>query len=473
MSPKNETKTLLISLLITISLLAGGLWWFSKQFNLQNSAQKNSAPQTQPNRSQSLAERFSSGEQLLISTAGTNDKQAGVAALAAGEYHLAVTELESSLQVKRNDPEALIYLNNARIGKAKAYTIAVAVPLGTDLDGSQEILRGVAQAQNSINQAGGIKGIPVKVLIANDDNDPQIARQVALELIDKPEVLGVIGHWASDVTLATGSVYESEKLVAISPISTSVKLSGFGDYIFRTVPSDRFAGSALSRYQINQLKKQKAAVFFNSQSNYSKSLKDEFTTSLFGDGGAVVAEFDLARANFNAANDVKQAKSQGAEVLMLATSTATLDQALQVVQVNEGKLPMLAGDDAYAPKTLQIGGRDAVGMVVAIPWHILANPHAEIAKTARVLWGGDISWRTAMAYDAAQALIAAIARDPNPTRESVQQGLASPDFTAPGAAGPIRFLASGDRYQAVQLVKIEPGSRSGFDYDFVPIPSNP
>jgi branched-chain amino acid transport system substrate-binding protein len=469
MSSKNETKTLLISLLITISLLAGGLWWLSKQSNFQLSP-----PKTQSNSSpsnQSKAERFSFGEHLLIPTAGTNAKQAGVAALAAGDYTKAITELQSSLKVDKNDPEALIYLNNARISKAKAYTIAVAIPLSKDLDGSQEILRGVAQAQNSINQGGGIKGVPLKVLIVNDENNPQIAQEIAKTLAKQPEVLGVVGHWASDVTLAAGSVYEAEKLVAISPISTSVKLSGFSNYIFRTVPSDRFAGSALSRYQVNQLKKQKAAIFFNSQSSYSKSLKDEFTTALFADGGAVVAEFDLARANFNAADDVKQAKSQGAEVLMLATSTATLDQALQIIQVNDGQLPLLAGDDAYAPKTLQIGGRDAVGMVIAIPWHILANPQAQFAKTGRVLWGGDVSWRTAMAYDATQAFLAALARHPNPSRATVQQALASPNFTAPGAAGGIRFLPSGDRNQAVQLVKIEPGTHSGFDYDFVPIRS--
>lgn len=467
MTQKNETKTLVITLVITVGIVAGGLWWFTKQLTGSNSSLK-----TLPSSPSSLSQRMSTGEQLLIPSVANQNEQAGVAALAAGDYQKAITELEKALQINRNNPEALIYLNNARIGDSKAYTIAVAVPVGTDIDGTQEILRGVAQAQNAINQAGGIKGIPLKILIVNDDNNPETAQKIAESLANKPEVLGVVGHWASDVTLAAAPVYQSAKLVAISPISTSVKLSGFGSYIFRTVPSDRFAGSALSRYQINQLKKQKAAVFFNSKSNYSKSLKDEFTTALFGDGGSVVAEFDLSSPDFNAANDVKQAKKQGAQVLMLATNTATLDQALQVIQVNNSELPLLAGDDAYAPKILQIGGKDAVGMVVAIPWHILAHLQAPFPKAAKALWGGDISWRTAMAYDAVQALIAAIANNPNPTRESIQKTLSSPDFTAPGAAGAVRFLPSGDRNQAIQLVKIEPGSRSGFDFDFVPIVEN-
>jgi branched-chain amino acid transport system substrate-binding protein len=84
--------------------------------------------------------------------------------------------------------------------------------------------------------------------------------------------------------LAAGKAYQEGQLVLISPTSTTVQLSGFGNYVFRTVPSDRFAAAALSRYMLNQLKKQKASIFFNSSSNYSKSLKDEFTTALFGDG---------------------------------------------------------------------------------------------------------------------------------------------------------------------------------------------
>jgi branched-chain amino acid transport system substrate-binding protein len=75
-----------------------------------------------------------------------------------------------------------------------------------------------------------------------------------------------------------------------------------------------------------------------------------------------------------------------------------------------------------------------------------------------------------MAYDATQALIAAIKR--NPTRQGVQEALSASDFSASGASGEIRFLPSGDRNRAVQLVKIEKGSRSGFGYDFVPIPNN-
>ena len=473
MSQKNETAVLLLSLIVTVALVAAGVFWFTNRSgNLGRLAENQGSPGATTSgestgSNQPVQERISAGDKLLIASNASPEKRAATEAIARSNYSEAVSQLEKSQSANRNDPEGLIYLNNARIGNQKSYNIAAAVPIGSDVNSATEILRGVAQAQNEVNQAGGIKGIPLKVLIANDENKPAVAEQVANVLVKNPDVLGVVGHFSSDVSLAAGKVYQSGQLVAISPVSTSVQLSGFGNYIFRTVPSDRFAGNALSRYMLTQLKRQKAAVFFNSSSNYSKSLKGEFTTALYGDGGKVLAEYDLGSNAFNAGDSVEQAIKQGAEVLMLAPDSPTLDKALQVVAANRNRLKLLTGDDAYTPQTLQIGGPSAVGMVLAVPWHILGDPQSSFPKAASQLWGGEVNWRTALAYDATKALIAGIER--NPSRAGVQQALSSSDFSATGSSGEIKFLPSGDRNRAVQLVTIQPGKRTSFGYEFVPV----
>jgi branched-chain amino acid transport system substrate-binding protein len=466
MSQRKETIVLLLSLAVTLALVAAGLSWFIKDSDRNPGFGTGTG--SSPDATTSVKERISAGEKLLIPSQATPEKREAVEAIAKGNYQVAVSKLEASLRSDRNDPEALTYLNNARIGNQKSYTIAASLPIGSDVNAAKEMLRGVAQAQNEVNQSGGIKNVPLKVLIANDDNNPEVAKQVATAFVKNSDILGVVGHFASDVTLAAGKEYNSGQLVAISPVSTSVQLSGFSKYVFRTVPSDRFAANALSRYMLTQLKRKKAAVFFNSGSNYSKSLKGEFTTALYGDGGQLLAEYDFANPTFNAGDDVEQAIKQGAEVLMLAPNSAKLDKALQVVAVNRKRLQLLAGDDAYTPDTLQIGGESAVGMVLAVPWHILGNPQAEFPKAANQLWGAPVNWRTAMAYDAAKALIAAIGK--NPSRTGVQQALSAPDFSASGAAGDIRFSPSGDRNQAAQLVTIQAGTHTRFGYEFVPVP---
>jgi branched-chain amino acid transport system substrate-binding protein len=380
-----------------------------------------------------------------------------------------VPALENSLRANRNDPEALIYLNNARIGEAQSYTIAIAVPAEAAQNPALEVLRGVAQAQTEVNQAGGINNVPLRVVIADDGNTPETATQLAQTLVDRPEVLAVVGHFSSDVSIATAPIYTTGTLPVMSPTSTSVQISGLSDYFFRTVPSDRFAATALARYVLQTLKQQRVAIFFNSESAYSRSLKDEFTTALFSDGGQVVAEIDLIDPAFRANQTIQQIQAQDTEIIFLAANTPTLDQALAIITANNGQLPLLGGDSLYNPKILEIGASQAEGMVIAIPWHILAYANAPFVTASRQQWGGDVNWRSVMAYDAVKSLATAMSTLSSVDRSSLQAALSDPSFTAEGATSEVKFLPSGDRNQAVQLVTITPGTRSGYGYDFVPI----
>lgn len=475
MSQKNETPALLLSLLITLVLIGAGVWWFGSRLNWGNllpggsvstpgSGQSGGGVLRLPGSSQN---RLSVGERLLFPEGASAEKQAGIEAIAAGNYSQAVTDLERALAVNRNDPEARIYLNNARIANQSAYAIAVAVPTATAPGSALEILRGVAQAQTEVNQAGGINGQPLKVVLVSDDNDPTVAAQVAQTLVRNQEILGVIGHFGSDATLAAAPVYNDGGLVMISPTSTSVDLSGAGQFTFRTVPSDSFTAATLARYQINTLNRRNAAVFFNSESAYSASLKKEFTTAIATSGGQVLTEVDLKGAGFNAPNAVEQAIQQGADILVLLPNTAALDEALQVVAVNRRRLPIVGGDSVYNPRVLQIGGENAVGAVVAVPWVLLSNPSAPFVQSSRQLWGADVNWRTAMAYDASQVLITGLRTAP--TRADLATTLRSNSFVVNGATGAVRFLPSGDRNQAMQLVVVEPDSRSSYGYSFLPV----
>lgn len=478
MSKRNEVPILLAALLVTGGLLAalGFMGWRFMQSQgvgpgggQPSLSLPSQSPNARGNGAATAQDRLSLGTRSLVSESPSGDKQAGLAAMEAGNFAQAAAAFEASLAANRNDPEARIFLNNAQIGDGNAYTIAVAAPFESAPNPALEILRGVAQAQTAINAAGGIQGVPLRVALADDGSTDESATEIAQTLAESEIILAVVGHFGSDTTLATAPIYTQANLPLISPTSTSVEISGISDYVFRTVPSDRFAATALARYMLQDLQKQRAAVFYNSESDYSISLKDEFTTAVFSDGGQVVAEFDLAQPNFKAAQALSQAQAQNAEVLMLAANTGTLDQALAVINANNGQLDVLGGDSLYNPTVLNMGGTAAEDMVVAVPWHILANPNTPFVSTSRQLWGGDVNWRTATAYDATQALATAIGSLNNVNRQQLQQVLSQPGFQAEGATQQVQFLPSGDRNQAAQLVTVEPGSRSGYGYDFVPV----
>ncbi|MGB3402245.1 MAG: ABC transporter substrate-binding protein [Microcoleaceae cyanobacterium] len=414
--------------------------------------------------------RISRGETLLFPDSESENKQAGSDAFSASNYPLAVESFDAALRENKNDPETLIYLNNAEIGEQNSYQIAVAVPIGDIPSVASELLRGVAQAQTEINQVGGINGVPLKVWIADDKNDAEEAENIAETLSENSDILGVVGHYSSGVSLAASVIYQQNQLVMISPTSTSTKLSDAGDFIFRTVPSDRFAAHTLIRYFWDDLWFSKAAIFYNENSAYSRSLKDELITAISIEGGEVVETFNLSSADFDTIegyfDSYDTLRQQQAEAIILVPDTATLRKALQIARVNNRNLPILAGDDVYSSDTLK-KGEPVAQMVVAVPWHIENNRSSDFVRTANQLWGADINWRSAMACDATKTLAAAIAT--SPSRGGVAESLSEPSFSTLGCSGTIQFLPSGDRNKAFELVTIEPGTRSGLGHDFVPL----
>jgi len=468
MTTKNEAPTLLTLLLITLTLLSGGLWWSTEQVNLNHllSLNPDALPQLPP--PPSLANRFSQGGRLLIEMGALPEKRAGVMAIAAGYHHEAIRNLQASLAVNPNDPEALIYLNNAQIVGATAHTVAVVIPSGNDLNMALEILRGAAQAQQEVNQRGGINGVPLRLVLVNDDNDPAIAAQIAAALVADPQILAVVGHGTSETTQAAAPHYEAGALVAISPLSTATQSPQEKRYTFRTLPGDFMMARALAHQMLNRLQQQKVALFYSSGSASSRSLRAELGAALTVEGGQLLREYDLAGPGFSPVDSVHQAALQGATALILLPDMERLDRALQVIRVNRGRLNLLTASELYSAKTLEIVGPEAVGMVTAVPWHVWTDPEAVFVQASRQLWQADVNWRTAMTYDAMQAIITALQQ--TPTREGVAAALQQPSFFATGATGVVQFLPGGDRSHAsIQFVQIQPGFRSGYGYDFVPV----
>ncbi len=62
-----------------------------------------------------------------------------------------------------------------------------------------------------------IAGRKLMVIVVNDDNQPQISKEVASKLVKNPDIIAVVGHNASDASLAAAPIYEKGGLVMISP----------------------------------------------------------------------------------------------------------------------------------------------------------------------------------------------------------------------------------------------------------------
>jgi branched-chain amino acid transport system substrate-binding protein len=414
----------------------------------------------------------SMGEQLLIKEMPTIEAKRGVEAYRQGRYPMAIAAFQRSLAQQPNNPETLIYLLNAQAQTEEHLKIAVVIPISSNLDIAQEILRGVAMAQLQINQAGGIQGKLMQVQIYNDQNEPEIAKQIAEKLVEDPNVLAVIGHNSSNASVAAAPIYQKGGLVMITPTSFANDLSGFGSYIFRTVPKIHYMTDALAEYVVKQARKNKVAVCYDSKAPDNVSSKDEFVASFLAQGGKLAPTVcDFSAPNFDANQAITDAVSSGADSLFLGPHIDRLNQVIDLVRANHEKLPLFSTPTLYTIKTLQSGQKDVNGLVIPVPWHPQATQAAQnFATQARQIWKAEITiWRTATAYDATRAIITGL--QSSQTRDGLQSVLKRPGFVAPqGANGDVQFLPTGDRLGKAVLIQVQP-SASG--YQFVPIQAQP
>lgn len=333
-------------------------------------------------------------------------------------------------------------------------------------------MRGVAQSQNEVNQSGGINGKLLQVEIANDDNQPEIAaRDVAPKLVEDRQILAVVGHNASEVSISAAPVYQKGGLAIISPTSSAMELSGIGNHIFRTVPTEQVDAHNLAQYAIKKAGRNKFAICADSKSPYSKSIEREFSSAVQQEGGQVShISCDFSTPKFNPSDFVGHAIADGVDSLLLAPSVERIYHAIDVAKASKGKLTLFGCSPMYTHQTLKLGQVNVNGMVLAVIWHPAAIPGNPFPNRAAKLWGGAVSWRTAMSYDATQAIVTGLKQ--SSTRNGLQKVLSNSGFTAEGATGKVQFLPSGDRKRIPDigfLVRVQPVQGSEVGYDFVPV----
>ncbi len=399
-----------------------------------------------------IESKISRGDRTLFSDTPNTFRDQGIEAFKKGNYPQAIKLFETALKTdKRKDPEVLIYYNNAKAReKGNPLTLAVVVP--EDKSIAPEMLRGVAQAQNKFNVNDGLNGRLLEIVIANDDDKPDQAKQIAQKLVRDESVLGVIGHYSSKTTESALDVYKLESIPIISPTSTANSLSD--KVFFRTAPSDVASGKILAEYAKN-FPLNKVTIAYNPKSPYSNSLKEEFEKNF----GQSDRNIDLTDPRLNTTQELKDSATQQVQAVMLLPANENdINAALKIAKVNADnklELKLLGGDTLYDLITLQNDGIAVKGLVLAVPWFREAPQAQKFAVPAEKYWGGGISWRTATSFDATQAFIKSLSS--NPSRESILQGLRSIKLPPEETSGNELKFINGERQSKPILVKVEKG----------------
>lgn len=174
-----------------------------------------------------------------------------------------------------------------KIGTLLDYTGALA-EFGPPLRNATDL------AAKHVNEAGGLLGGRKLELIHEDaGTTASIGIDRAKKLVGVDKVPAIIGALGSGVTVSVATVTIPNKVVQISPASTSPLLTDLSadvgqNFLYRTCPSDEFQGLILGKLA-RELGYATAAVI-HVNNPYGQGLRDGFRKSFEKRGGRVLAE---------------------------------------------------------------------------------------------------------------------------------------------------------------------------------------
>jgi len=352
---------------------------------------------------------------------------------------------------------------NGGSGGGTTVVIGVDAPLTGDLSAlGLGIKNSVDLAAKTANKQKTVEGVTFKVEALDDQGQPSVGQQNATKFVADKDVLGVVGPLNSSVGESMQKVFDTAKLVEVSPANTNPSLTQGVDWqnkkvrayksYFRTATTDAVQGPFAAQYVYNDSKKKKVFVI-DDKKTYGAGLAGTFTEEFKKLGGQVVGteHINPDSKDFNAV--ATKVKNSGADVVYYGGEYPQAGPLSKQIKEAGAKIPVVGGDGIYSADFIKLAGASGTGDLatsVGAPVEELpsakefvANYKAEGYKEAYEAYGG-------YSYDSAWAIIEAVKKVvednggklPDDARAKVVDAMQNVSFD--GVTGKVSFDEFGD-----------------------------
>ena len=328
---------------------------------------------------------------------------------------------------------------------------------GPTFNFGQSAINGVLMVANEINQAGGINGRRIDVVIEDDRGSPEEAARLTAKLIAQDKVIAIIAGGTSGNSRAAAPKAQSSHVPFISPSSTDPSVTQTGNYIFRACFVDTFQGEVMAHFAANTLKAQKAAILFDFNSPYGRGLTDYFELSFAKFGGRIVSKQSYTQGDADFKGQLSSIRATEPDVIYIPGyygDVAIIAKQARMIGLTQ---PLLGGDGWDAPELWQLGGDALNGSYISTHYSVDdPSPGIQTFVGAYKQRYGNLlpDAHAALAYDATRLLIDAITRAGTTDGEKLRDALAqTKDFA--GVTGVISMDADRNAVKPAVVLKLQ------------------
>ncbi len=355
------------------------------------------------------------------------------------------------------------------------------IKIGSDLPvcttGGQSTQNGVQFAVSQKNAAGGVNGYTIAFQGFDDCRQGAYSADAGVEnvqsMIGDPKFLGMIGPYNSAVAKAEIPIAAPQHFVMISPSNTNPCLTkeqnpplppcsyhpadlrnGNANNYWRVVTTDDYQGPAMADYFYNKLGVKKIGILDDS-TVFGVGISGAFEAEYKKIGGSVVAHSEYQKATTSDWRSILTNFKNGGAAGVYVGGTDDQNICIPRKQMKDlgWDVPFGGGDGIETTDCINQSSGNEVGVYATSAGADATKVQGATATIAafRKAFPGpnDFGGYTMQAYDAANALMAAIGRAINdanggmPTREQVRAEMAKTTGFV-GVIGTYDFNAAGD-----------------------------
>lgn len=275
-----------------------------------------------------------------------------------------------------------------------------------------QVLSAVKLALKERNESAGVNGYMVELVALNDGQDPAVAVQRAREMAIDPDIVGVIGHFDDETTLAALSTYDQAGLALVAPAATATEVTRRGySQTFRLGADNNLLGATAAHYAVVERGARRLAVIRGRE-----DLVNSFIATAREEGAIVVLDLEADEEGLLTA-----LANERPDILFFGGGA--LEGAELLLQLQEAGLdiPLLGGNGLNSAYLVQVAQEAARGTAYVTITSPVEDQGFIEGYTA--LSGAPPGPYAALAYDATHLLLnaiqEAIAVEGKPTRRGI------------------------------------------------------
>ena len=262
---------------------------------------------------------------------------------------------------------------------------------------------GAALAVKEINDAGGVNGRNIELVVEDDKCAPESGVSAMTKLTSIDKVVAVVGPMCSAAAGASVSIAQSAGIPTLITASAP-GLTKAGNYIFRNYPSDSYQGKFSAEFIYNKLGKKKAAIIYV-RNDWGQGINDTFVSRFKELGGQIVSDEGILQTATDLRTQIAKAKAASPDVLLLPIYHQNAMAGLKQIKNAAFNVPIIAGDVFMDDSLLKLP--EAAGIILVMS---KTNNPTDFQDKVKQVSGKTPNGFTPYAYDAVKTLAQVIGK---------------------------------------------------------------